>query len=355
MSEEIKATLKQIKGSFELRGKLFGLKAEKAYKETTTKNGKPMRFLNFGVRVSATENVYLSLNAMEPEEVYFSKVGKKGDKPVTEKVDYVKAKRNDFDKDGFKLIGMGLALHKNEETGKNEDVKVFPQYDAIEEIMNEAKDGTSVFVKGTVEFGSYEDPTTKEVKKTVKYVPTAIYLTKDEIDFEDEKFEKYSEFVQPVIYRGVNRNESEDKVVTYSLDVAVINYQDYQEFSLPCTETIAKLFKEKKLKPYCKINLTGHLANDQIVEIVEDEDDSWGEKSKMNKPKNFAKTVLMVTGADKDSINTEDYNAKTIESYRTEVEAIQATKKNKTAGAETQDGGDWGKKGKVSSEESGWD
>lgn len=353
MSDETKVTLKQTKGSFELRGKLFGLKAEKAYKETTTKNNKPMRFLNFGVRVSATENVYLSLSAMEPDEVWFSKVGKKGDKPVTEKMDYAKAKRNDFERDGWKLIGMGLALHKNEETGKNEDVKVYPQYDAIEEIMDNAKDGTSVFVKGTVEFGSYEDDK-NEVKKTVKYVPTAIYLTKDEIDFEDEKFEKYSEFVQPVIYRGVNRNESEDKVVTYSLDVASINYKDYQEFSLPCTETIAKLFKEKKFKPYCKINLTGHLANDQIVEVVEDEDDSWGEKSKMNKPKNFAKTVLMVTGADKDSINTEEYNAKTIEAYRIEVETEKAAKKNKSAGSETQEGGDWGKKGKIGSE-SGWD
>ncbi len=354
MSDETPVTLKQTKGSFELRGKLFGLRAEKAYKETTTKNGKPMRFLNFGVRVSATENVYLSLSAMEPDEVYFSKVGKKGDKPITEKFDYAKAKRNDFERDGWKLIGMGLALHKNEEGTKNEDVKVYPQYDAIEEIMDSNLDGVSVFVKGTVEFGSYEDETTKEVKKTQKYVPNAIYLAKTDIDFEDEKFEKYAEFVQPIIYIDAVKTVAEDKSVSCHLVAASINYKDYQEFTLPCTEAIARLFKEKKLKSYCKINVTGHLQNDQIVEIVE-EDDSWGEKSKMGKAKNFAKTILMVTGADKDSVNTEDYNVKSIEAFRAEVEAEKATKKNKSAGAETQEGGDWGKKGKVKSEdESGW-
>lgn len=359
MTEEF-VQLKETKGNFELRGKLFGLKGERAFKEQVAKDGDLMRMMNLGVRISPTENIYLTLNGQEGikvkgEEgrwVWFNKPGQKGEKSTTERVSA--KKRNSFSKEGYRLIGFGLALHKDEETKKNEEVKNYIPFDAIKEIEDNAVDGMSVFVKGNIEFGSYEDEKTHEVKKTQKFVPNAIYLTKDEIDFESKDFEKYAEFVQPVIYRGWNRNVADDKTATFSLDVASITYRGYEEFSLPCTEKIAKLFKDK-LKPYCKVNLIGNLENDQIVQIVEDDDnDDWGTKSKMGKAKNFAKTILMVSGADKDSINTEDYTSKIVENYRSAVEAEKAAKKNKSAAAETQDGGDFGKKGKIKSEDEGW-
>jgi hypothetical protein len=49
-----------------------------------------------------------------------------------------------------------------------------------------------------------------DLKKATKFVPNAIYLAKEDIDFQAEKFEKEAEFVQNIIFTGVDRVKDEE-------------------------------------------------------------------------------------------------------------------------------------------------
>jgi hypothetical protein len=341
--------LKKTEGTFEARGVLFNLKSERAFTEKTVAGGKTMRFANIGLRIADGEVMFLSFSRMEQEFVYFSKPSeKKGEKGTTEKVEYAKAKRNDFHKEGYKLIGMGLALTKDE-NGKNEEVKYLDAFDGIKYIEDHAEDGMSVFVKGKIEFGSYEDNNTKELRKTVKYVPTGIFLAKEPINFQDEKFEKSANFTQPIVFNAVRR-EIEDKDVKYYIDCGVVGYEFYQEVSIEASEVLAKALKEN-IKSNQGITLTGKIKSTQNVEVVVAE--VWGEESKMGKARNSSKTIMFADGAPK-TVDTTTYNKKDLETYILACEEKVKAKAAKKAGFESQESGSWGEKSESKTEESAW-
>jgi hypothetical protein len=349
MSEDKKVEFEQLaqtKGTFVAKGKLFNLKSENAFKEIKTSNGKQMRMANIGLRIADGEVMYLSLNGMEKDFVYFSKKGEKGQKAVTEKVEW--AKRNRFSKDGYRLIGIGLALHKDEETKKNEDVKTFEAFDAIEYIQENAEDNMSVTVKGTVEFSSFEDKNTKEMKHGVKYVPTGMYLNGTEIDFQAEGFKKDAQFAQPVIFNAARKED--DK---FFLDVSVVGYKTIEDASLETTEQLAKIMKDK-VKPFSGIILTGEIRSAQVVEEVVAE--VWGERRDVGKAKTPSRVIMFVDGARPESVNTETYPKKAVEAYREACAAEKNKKASKNKDFESQEGGSesWGKKNDVAVEESGW-
>ena len=92
--------LQKTEGNFQLRGIITGTEKDKFYTEMTTKTGKPMRMVNFGVEIDKGKTIYVNLNGMEKETVCFSKKEGEGKnkKTVTEKVKW--ANRFDFKKDG---------------------------------------------------------------------------------------------------------------------------------------------------------------------------------------------------------------------------------------------------------------
>ena len=78
--------LPETKGAFQLKGVVSGMEKDTAFKEIKTKSGKPMRMLNFGTSYLDGETLYVNLQGMEQENVYFSKrAEKKGEKADTEK------------------------------------------------------------------------------------------------------------------------------------------------------------------------------------------------------------------------------------------------------------------------------
>lgn len=346
--------LKQTKGTFEARGVLFGVKGERAFKEMTTTNGKKMIMINLGLRIADGETMYLSLNGMEKDFVYFSKMGKKGEKPVTEKVEWAKRKR--FRKEGYRLIGMGLALEKDADTGKNKEVQYMEAFDAAEYLQEHAEDGMSVFVKGNIEFGSFEDKQTKEIKKTTKFVPNGIYLNGTEINFQAADWKRESGFAQPVILTGVRREvgDDKDKTTSYFIDFATIGYKSYQESSIECTEALAKVLKDK-VKPGTGITITGRIQSSQDVEPVTAE--VWGEASTVGKAKTSARVSLLATGARPETMDIETYVSKELEAYRQACEVEKKTKESKKAGFESQASGAeaWGEKSEIQQPaESAW-
>ena len=59
--------LPETKGAFQLKGVVFGMEKDTAFKEIKTKSGKPMRMLNFGTSYLDGETLYVNLQGMEQE------------------------------------------------------------------------------------------------------------------------------------------------------------------------------------------------------------------------------------------------------------------------------------------------
>ena len=318
--------LQQTNGSFQVRGKVSGTESERFYKDTKTKTGKPMRMVNFGVEFEKDNKIYIALNGMERDEVYFSKKDEKTGKNTTTKVAW--KDRKTFNKDGYKLIGVNVGVKKTtDDNGKEvNDKKILVEYDACEEIGANLKDEASVFVRGKIEYSTYND------KRQMKFVPNQVSLCKD-IDFEDEKFEPMADFEQVIVFMGIAPNDDKSKFI---VSAKIIGYNSIEDAEFVTTnEKLAKNLK--KLKPYTAIKVYGHIVVTGTVEEVE-EDDGWGESNPMQRVGSAFERELVITGADKDSIDTEVYSEEIID------EAIAKLKANKTTKQEygDDDDDDWG-------------
>lgn len=330
MSEE-KMTLKQNRGFFEIRGIVFNTKSENSFKETE----KGFRMSNFGVRINAGKNVFLSLNSNKPKMVYYNVKGKDG-KNKTESVEYGKR----IPSDG-RLIGVGIKLERDGET------EYYHPYDAWQFLKENLKDGTSVFIKGSIEFSSWKDKD-GNVRRSQKLIPNGIYITSEDIDFESEKFEERAIFTQDVVYLDAEKPEEEGGLA--SLKVGVVGFNSWEEVELPCVEKVARTLKSA-LKPYNAINVNGVIDVEEGVEIVEekDEDDGWGESKKVGVQRKPAVAKLMVNGAERDTINTEDYSRKIVEQWIEYIQEIQRKRDaEKPDNFKSQDSGDWGESSKES-------
>jgi hypothetical protein len=112
--------LPQMRGQFQTQGKVTGTAKEKFYVEKSTKNNKPFRMTNFGVKINDDAAIYISLNGMEQDSIYFSKQeevdGKK--KTVVETVAW--KDRFTFAKEGFRLIGVNTGVKKKKDDKGND-------------------------------------------------------------------------------------------------------------------------------------------------------------------------------------------------------------------------------------------
>ena len=101
--------LPETKGAFQLKGVVSGMEKDTAFKEIKTKSGKPMRMLNFGTSYLDGETLYVNLQGMEQENVYFSKrAEKKGEKADTVKVPWTD--RFSYNREGYRMIGKNMSF-----------------------------------------------------------------------------------------------------------------------------------------------------------------------------------------------------------------------------------------------------
>lgn len=343
--------LKQTKGTFEVVGQLFNVTGENTLKAGQSTNGKEYKIYTLGLRISDSERMFLTLNGMEQDYVYFGKsMAKKGEKAPTERVEWAKRKSYADSHPDEKAISVQIGIVGGED-GKN-IVEHLVAFDAIEYLQANAENNMSVRVIGNIEFNSYEDKNTKELKKNVKFVPTRIYREYAPVDFQSEKFEKYAEFVQQAVYKGVRREAVGDEFEFY-VDILSIGYKSYEDSSLLITDSLAKLLKDN-MKANWMIPLTGKIKSNQTVEVVDA--DVWGESSKVGKAKTPSRVTLLVDGARNKEMDKETYTSKTIDAYRVACDEIKAKKGKKEGEFESQDGGAaWGAKSGVKTEQSAWD
>jgi len=314
--------LQETTGIYQIRGIVNGVEKEKFFTEKKTKTQKDMRLVNFGVEVEPNKSIYLGLNGMVKEEVFFS-TRDKDNKTITEKVKW--DKRKTFNKEGYSLIGLRVGLEKDEE-GKNIK-QTLTEFDACKKIQETLEDDMSIFSKGKIEFSSFDGKDGK--RRSVKFVPQQISLCSKDIDFSEENFEIKSDFSQQIVFMGIEKKDEEfvvsTKIVTYS------SIED-AEFIIK-DKSLANMFKQK-LKPYNAIQVHGHIEVSENVEVIID-DDTWGESDPTQRMSNPTTRRLVITGAKGKTLDTDTYTKEKIE------EAIQKIEQSNNAQ------GDWGSESNI--------
>lgn len=303
--------LPQTKGSFQVRGKVSGTQKDKFYIEKLTKTDKPWRSVSFGVQFTEDSTIYVGLNGMERDLVYFSK--KEDKNTITKEVPW--KDRFIFSEKDFSLIGVNVGVKKIKDEKGNEinDKKRLTDYDACKEISENLVDDKTVFVKGNIEFGSYNE------KHTTKFVPSQVSLAKD-IDFSSEDFKPLADFTQVIVFTGIKPNDDKTRA---TVSAKIVNYNSIEDAEFIITNmNLAKMFN-KNLKPYTSIKVWGNISVEKNTEEVT-ESNCWGEDNNMEKVNAPTIRELIITGADPETIDTITYTEAEIDKA---IESIKASKK----------------------------
>lgn len=317
--------LPETRGAFQVKGIVNGAEKDRFYTDKKTKNGKDFRAVNFGCEYNKTQTIYMNLNGMPQQEVFFSKKNQDTGKTETKKIAW--ANRNKFNEDGWRMIGVNLGLVKTtDKDGKTvNDKKTMHSFDACEYIKKNLKDDTSVFIKGAIDFSSYTD---KEgnVRRSVKYVPSQISLCQD-VNFGEynEENKPAHDFTQTIVFTGIDKEKENDKDTgRFVVSAKIVTWSDIVDTQFIITDAkLAGLFK-KNLKAYNAISVHGRIEVSHGVQ-EESEDDGWGEANTMNTVSAPTKTEMIITGATPSTIDKDTYTEKNI------TEAIKAIKASKTA------------------------
>ena len=331
--------LPETKGAFQLKGIVSGMEKDTAYKEIKTKSNKDMRMLNFGTSYADGETLYVNLQGMEQDNVYFSKrAEKKGDKPETVKVPW--ADRFSYNREGFRLIGKNIGVKKKVDSeGKTvNDKKTLTDFDACKEVKENLKDGASVFIRGNLDYSSYTDD--KGNKRTfTKLVPNQISLC-SEVKFDDEKYEKQNDFNQVIIFMGIDQEKDDNDKPTgrFVVLAKIVTYNNIEDVQFIIEDkALANKFK-KSLSPYNAIKVSGHMVSSTQTETVTTDDDDWGEEDAMEKVSAPTKREFIITGAKGSSIDKELYTEKNVTEAIAKIK--QANKAENDFGSDSND--DWG-------------
>ena len=333
-SNKIDLGINQTKGIFQLSGIVNGVEKNNFYAEGTASNGKTYRKVNFGVEIDKGKTVYISLFGAAQDNVYFSKKIKDAngkDKTDTKSVPWADRMKSKLP-EGYRLIGVNCGVVKkiDEKTGNEvNDNKMLVAFDACRELAN-LKDGESVFVRGNITYSEYQG------RHMINFEPTQVSLCKP-IDFAAEDFKVHALFTQPIVIQSVTK--SEDNPGEAVVNAKIVNYSSIEDVELFTRN--AKLAKTlHKLKPYTHVKVFGDIVVESNLEEVE-VDDEWGDTTnKMDRlPSPFVRK-LMITGGDKDSIDTDAYSEEKIEHAMSVINASKNAKSD--YGKKDDKDDDWG-------------
>lgn len=335
--------LQETKGTFQLKGKINGVKKDKFYTSKKTKTNKDFRAVNFGCEYNGKQTVFMNLNGMPQANVYFSKKDKMTGKTTTETVAW--NNRNAFAKEGYRMIGVALGLTKTTDAeGKTvNDRKTMHAFDACDYIAKNLKDNMSTFIKGNIEFSSFKDDK-GNLRRSAKYVPNQISLCQ-EVDFAEynEDNKPVHDFTQTIVFMGIYKEkENEKDTGRFVVSAKIVTYGDIVDTEFIVTDTkLASLFK-KNLKPYTSITVHGRImVSHQVAEVTEE--DAWGEVNTMNALNSGSKTEMVITGATPSTIDRETYNEKNIADAMKKIRNANTAAKNFGDNTHNDEGEDvWG-------------
>ena len=345
--------LPQTRGSFEMAGKVTGTQRSNFYNEKETKSGVMRRVLSFGVQTSNENTFYVDLSGMPRDKVYFFRRADK-DKGIEKDKKEVawKDRLTYVAPEGYDMIGVKVGVtKKTNESGKVvNDNKTLTDFDAAKEISENLHDGDNVYVRGNIEYSTYNG------KHQIRFVPTQVYLSSKEIDFDAEGFEECAQFVQTIVYTGCRKSEDDEVII----DAKIVNYssiEDAEFFIDYKKDAMNKAMADsirKRLKPYTSFECHGNIVSQQVVEDVNDaEDDLWGgnwnAKNKMKRQSTPVVRKLYIDVINRESFdpNPKDkdaeptYTEDNISEARAKIAANTQAKKDFDGKAAGNDNTDW--------------
>lgn len=320
--------LPETKGSFQVKGKISGVEKERFYTSKKTSTGKDFKAVNFGCEYNDKKTVYMSLNGMPQDKVYFSKRNQDTGKTETKAVDW--DKRNSFADAGYRMIGTNLGLTKTtDENGKEvNDKKTMTSFDACDYIKANMQDDMYTFIRGNIEFSSYLDKD-GNTRRSIKYVPGQISLCKD-VDFDeyDDDNKPVHDFTQTIMFMEINKEEENGRETgRFLVNANIVTWSDIVNTEFIITDAkLANLFK-KNLKPYTAISVHGNIEVTHQVEEIS-EDDGWGSANRMVSVNAPTKTEMIITGASPTTIDRETYNEKSVSEAVAKIRNDKMAKQN---------------------------
>lgn len=328
--------LQETKGTFQVKGIINGTEKDRFYTSKQTKTGKDFRAVNFGCEYDDKKSIYLNLNGMPQQNVYFSKRNKDTGKTETKSVPWTN--RNKFHEDGYRMIGVNLGLVKTTDSdGKVvNDKKTMTPFDACDYINANLKDGMSTFIRGNLDFSSYMD-NDGNIRRSIKYVPNQVSLCKD-VDFSEydgvENTPDHN-FTQTIVFMGIDKEKENDKDTgRFALAAKIVTYSDIVDAEFILTDAkLAGLFK-KNLKPYTSIEVSGLIEVTHTIQETS-EDDCWGASNKMKSVAAPTKIELIITGAEPSTIDRDTYTEKNVADAVKKIRAAQTAEQNFSGKAST--------------------
>lgn len=326
MAKEQLHNLKQTANSFQCRGVVMGTKSKKFYKDKIGSN-KDGISVSFGVNIADKKPVYITLTGYPKKEVYYYKQGENGAKGTSKAVAWKDRKKSPGEE--YNLIGVKLTTGKDKE-GNNIN-SIFTEYDAVNYLHENLKDGDSVFIKGKIEFRSWTDKN-GQIARTINLVPNQISYTKKSIDFEAEDFTEMCEFENTLVFSSVEpeMDENDKKTGRFILSGYSVGYNVVENISFIIDKEHEKLAKNlhKAMKPGYSIKTYGRV--DVIVDttMIEDDSDGWGESSPMERLNTPVRREYVVYRAEPSSIEKEDYTEDEINEAIRKIKAAKTAKEN---------------------------
>lgn len=298
--------LPETKGNYQLRGLITGMKRENAFKNQTFTSGAERNTLNFGVKTDEISTIYPTIEGFKSPKAYlFKQSEKKGEKPQQKIVEW--DDRYNHEEDGFFVIGTRVGLEKDE-NDKN-IITTLTGYDAAKDVQSSLEDGTSVFIKGKLDYSSFKNREGDKIQSK-KLIVDALYLNSKEIDFEDEEYVSLSDFQQRLVYLGIDKDPKEDKFFVQAKVVAQNSIEDV-EFVI-YDKQLANTLK-RNLKPYIAITVSGSIKCSLDTEEVEEKKEVWGKENSFTKINKPVIREFVIEGANPETIDVETYTQEILE------------------------------------------
>lgn len=312
MSKHIKIS----KGKFKLAGFVNGTERERFITTRTFDSGRTKQTCNFGVKTSAKNETWVTVEGFDSNKAKFQKYDSKEKKNYIKEVDWID--RFNFKEEGYRPI-FGVALAFEENNYKT----VFP-FDAVDELETELSEGMPVYVEGSIEYSSWKNDQ-GEVRRYTTFKPTKIRKSTKEIDFDSEGFEELNLFEQDIIFISINPHpEQKDKFI---LEANVVTGTKAEpkvedvEFILDNKKLATTL--RKNLKPYYAVTVFGRLINSVVEEDVPADDDVWGEDdAEFTTVSTPRIREMVITKVYKNTVDTTSYSEEIISNIKNATESF---------------------------------
>lgn len=329
----------QLKGTFQMTGRVTGRLSQNFYTEGTSANGKPWRKVRFGVEIESGKNVYVDLFGVAQDQCYISKrTTLPGGKVQTETQTINWADRFNIEKNpkykGFNVIGPTTGCRKIiDSKGIQKNLVLhLTTFDACDEVQN-LVDGDSVFVRGNIVYTTYNG------QHRINFEPTQISLCK-EIDLDDIEYKPQAYFTQPMVLMSVKANKETDE---YDVQAKIVNYQSIEDAEFHISKEYAALAKTlAKQGEYVHIRAKGNIvvAGEKVEEQI---DAAWGvQTNKMDRVASPFTRKLMIDGVDPASVDKKAYSKEVIDNAEEIIASIKSAKEDYGASSDE----DWGKQDK---------